>query len=314
MFSKEYKFDVSVIITTHNRAGILKECLEKLTNQDFPKNAYEIIVVDDGSRDETKNIVEKIVKDSPVSIKYLFQKNQGQGIARNYGMRYTNGKIIILGQDDIFVLSDFIKQHLRFHAKYPQPNAAVLGFIAWDPRLEITPFMDWLTNGSSVFGKFGGHQFAFEKLHNKKTADYNFFYTSNISLKASLLKKNPFDSRFSSYGWEDIELGYRLTKKEGLIIYYNPSAIAYHYHPMDESSLAYRMRQIGASAHLIHAKYPELNKVPSKLKKFVFWLISNPFPLFVLKKIREISHDRYYTLYFYALSKKYFLEGLKEKN
>jgi len=313
MFYKERELDVSIIIPTHNRAGILKESLEKLINQDYPKNLYEIIVVDDGSGDATKEIVENAAKNSPVSIKYLFQKNQGQGIARNFGLRYTKGKIIIFGQDDILVLSDFIKQHVRFHTKYPQENVAVLGFIAWDPRLEITPFMDWLTNGSSVLGKFGGHQFAFEKLQNKQIADYNFFYTSNISLKASLIKKNPFDSRFSSYGWEDIELGYRLTKNFGLVIYYNPSAVGYHSHPMDESSLAARMKQIGASAHLIQSKYPELNKVPSRFKKFIFFLISNPISLFLLKKIRELSNDKYSTLYFYALSKKYFLEGLNSK-
>ena len=313
MFSKEHKLDVSVIIPTHNRAGILKECLEKLINQNYPKNLFEIIVVDDGSRDDTREIIEKTVKNSQVSIKYIFQKTQGQGIARNLGIRYAKGNIVIFIGDDILVLNDFVKQHVRFHAKHPGENEAVLGFIAWDPRLEITPFMDWLTNGSAVFGKFGGHQFAFEKLYNKKTADYNFFYTSNVSLKASLLKKNPFDSRFSSYGWEDIELGYRLTKKAGLVLYYNPSAVVYHFHPMNESSLAHRMRQIGASAHLIHAKYPELNKVPSKFKKFIFWILSNSFSLFVFKKIREISNDKYCTMYFYALSKKYFLEGLKSK-
>jgi glycosyltransferase involved in cell wall biosynthesis len=313
MFSKERKPDVSIIIPTHNRAGILKESIEKLINQDYPKNLYEIIVIDDGSTDTTKEVIENAAKNSPVSIKYFFQKNQGQGIARNFGLRYAQGKIIIFGQDDILVLSDFIKQHVRFHTKYPQENVAVLGFIAWDPRLQITPFMDWLTNGSSVLGKFGGHQFAFEKLQNKQTADYNFFYTSNISLKASLIKKNPFDSRFSSYGWEDIELGYRLTKNFGLVIYYNPSAVGYHSHPMDESSLAARMKQIGASAHLIHSKYPELNKVPSRFKKFMFFLISNPISLSILKKIREISNDKYSTFYFYALSKKYFLEGLNSK-
>lgn len=305
MINKRQKFDASVIIPTHNRGEILKECLERLINQDYPKKSFEIIVIDDGSKDNTKDIVEKIAGNTQVSVKYFFQKTQGQGIARNLGIRHAKGDIIIFIGDDIFVLSDFIKQHIRFHIKHPEGNTAVLGFIAWDPNLEITPFMDWLTNGSSVLGKFGGHQFAYEKLHNKKTADYNFFYTSNISLKSLLLKKNSFDSRFSSYGWEDIELGYRLTKKFGLKIFYNSSAIGYHSHRIDEKSLRSRMFSIGKSAHILDRKYPELKKVPSAFKRFIFWLLYNPLSLFVLKKTTR-------TLYYYALSKKYFMEGIND--
>lgn len=303
---------VSVVIPTYNRAEILRECLELLIAQKFVKNEYEIVIVDDGSTDSTSEVVENIKKKSKIPINYLYQKNQGQGIARNYGIKYAKGKIIVLVGDDILVRSDFLSEHIKYHRKHINDNEAVLGFIGWDPRLEINSFMEWLTNGSAVMGKFGGHQFAFEKLEGKKFANYNFFYTSNISIKRSLLMRNPFDTRFSSYGWEDIELGYRLFKKEGLVLHFNPKAIAYHYHPMDEKGLANRMRNIGRSAHLIHRKYPELKKVPSKFKQTIFAVLSSPISLFILKKLREISDGRYYTLYYYALSKKYFLEGLRE--
>lgn len=297
---------LSIIIPTYNRADILEECLQRLENQEFMKNEFEVIVVDDGSTDDTKKVVEKAQKKYSIEINYLYQKNQGQGIARNYALRYAKGKIIAFIGDDILVLPDFVKQHLTFHRKHKNENEAVLGFIGWDPRLEVTPFMEWLTNGSSVFGKFGGHQFAFEKLQGKKKANYNFFYTSNISLKRTLLKKHPFDSRFSSYGWEDIELGYRLTKKENMILYYNPMAVAYHMHPMDESGLEKRMYQIGKSAHLFHKKYPELNKVPPKWKQFVFAILGSRLVLAILKKL---DPD---TLYFYALSKKHYLKGIRD--
>lgn len=304
--------EVSVVIPTYNRADTLRECLELLIGQKFVKDEYEIVVVDDGSTDSTAEVVENIKKSSKIQIKYLYQKNQGQGIARNYGIKHAHGKVIVLVGDDILVKRDFINEHMKFHRKHKSENEAVLGFIGWDPRLEINPFMEWLTNGSAVMGKFGGHQFAFEKLEGKKQANFNFFYTSNISIKRSLLMRNPFDTRFSSYGWEDIELGYRLTKKEGLILHYNPKAMAYHLHPMDEKGLANRMRNIGRSAHLIHRKYPELKKVPSKFKQSIFALLGHQITLWILEKIRELSDGKYYTLYYYALSKKYFLEGLKE--
>jgi GT2 family glycosyltransferase len=174
--------------------------------------------------------------------------------------------------------------------------------------------MNWLTNGSSVMGKFGGHQFAYEKLKGKIEADYNFFYTSNISLKKTLLEKFPFDPEFSKYGWEDIELGYRLHKRVGLKLYYNAQAIGYHDHAMTEDSLAGRMRAIGASAHVFHKKYPELQKVPALKKQFAFWLLSNRFSIFILKFLRNLSQGKWTALYYYALSKKYFLEGLYSRD
>ena len=165
--------------------------------------------------------------------------------------------------------------------------------------------MSWLTNGSSVFGKFGGHQFAYEKLEGKDEADYNFFYTSNISLKRSLLDKYPFDPSFSGYGWEDIELGYRLFLREGLRLYYNPLAAGYHDHLMTEASLANRMRNIGKSAWVFHKRYPELGKVPSVFKKLVFQIFAFAPVILFFKLVNR-------NFYYYALSKKYFLEGLKE--
>jgi glycosyltransferase involved in cell wall biosynthesis len=304
---------ISVIIPTHNRSRILHECLAALFKQDFPQKDYEVIVVDDGSKDDTKTVVHGL-KDKRENLYYFHQQNQGQGIARNLGVTHANGNIVIFIGDDIIVKRDFLTEHVRVHLRHPEENAAALGFVAWHPKLRVTSFMQWLTNGSSIFGKFGGHQFAYEKLHDKAEADYNFFYTSNISLKRILADKYPFDPSFSGYGWEDIELGYRLHKRVGLKIYYNARAIGFHDHEMTEDSLPGRMRSIGKSAWIINAKYPELKKVPGIFKQFAFMLLSNAVVLGVFRFIRNFSQGRYGAFYYYALSKKYFMEGLHEQS
>lgn len=303
---------ISVIIPTYNRSRVLKDCLGALLKQDLPLKDYEIVVVDDGSRDDTSKVVQSFANKS-LNIFYVRQENQGQGVARNAGIDKAEGEIILLIGDDIIASHDFLSQHLRFHLRYPDENEAVLGFTTWHPKLTLTHFMNWLTNGSSILGKFGGHQFAYEKLKDKEEADYNFFYTSNISLKRSLLEKYPFDPSFSGYGWEDIELGYRLHKRVGLKIHYNPNAIAYHDHIITEESMARRMESIGASAWIIHRKYPELQKVPPLWKQFIFWLLSNPLSLAVFRFVRNTTQGRYSSLYFYAISKKYFLAGLRSQ-
>jgi len=183
------------------------------------------------------------------------------------------------------------------HKKHPEIRAAVLGLILWHPEIEVTPFMKWLTNG-----KDGGTQFAYDLLKDKETADYNFFYTSNISLKRKLLEKHRFDPDFHSYGWEDIELGYRLTKEENLVLYYQKSALGYHHHEIDEKSLAKRMRSIGRASKIFHKKHPELKKIPPAWKRLILWLISRKPVLTIAKKLKK-------SFYYYALSKRYLLEG-----
>jgi glycosyltransferase involved in cell wall biosynthesis len=301
----------SVVIPTYNRADILKKTLEALYRQSVQEIDYEVIVVNDGSTDDTGKVVKSFQK-AHSNLVYIRQKNQGQGIARNAALKVARGLIIVLIGDDIIPTNDFLYEHQKFHYLYPEENSAVLGFTAWHPELKINSFMQWMVNGSSIMGRFGGHQFAYEKLHGKKMADYNFFYTSNISLKKSLLDKYPFDPVFSGYGWEDIELGYRLEQEAKLKLYYNSWAVAYHYHYMDEKSLPLRMEAVGKSAWLIHGKYPRLAKVPGPLKTLVLRMLAS-FPVIAaLRLLNGLFRNKYQNIYFYCLSKKYFLKGLKK--
>ncbi len=301
----------SVIIPTYNRAEILKETLEALMNQSVSKKDYEVIVVNDGSTDSTEEVVLGMCRKHK-NISYLAQENQGQGIARNAGLEKAQGKVVVIIGDDIIPTHDFLFEHQKFHYLHEEENAGVLGFTTWHPRLKLNSFMKWSTNGSSVLGMFGGHQFAYEKLRGRELADFNFFYTSNISLKRSLLEKYPFDNTFSGYGWEDIELGYRLEKKAGFKLYYNSWAVAYHDHFMDETAMPKRMESIGKSAWIFHNKYPELKKVPSWWKGLLFQVMGSKPVILFLKFLRNLSGDRFYCLYFYCLSKRHFMIGIKK--
>lgn len=265
--------------------------------------------MNDGGTDEAHKIAAGLVKNSPVQIKYFYQKNSGQGTARNRGLDSAAGDIVLLINDDILATSNLLSEHVKFHKQYYRENEAVLGLILMDPRIERTPFIEFMTNASLIFNRFGGHLTAYEKLAGRETADYNFFY-ANISFKKSLLKDLRFDETFQKYGWEDIEFGYRLTKEKGLKIYYNSRALAYHYHPMDEKSLRPRMNLIGESVHAIHKKYPELGKKPHFIKRTIFKILGSKPVVSCFDILRKRGSRKWHYFYFYALSKKYFLEGL----
>ena len=289
--------ELTIIIPTYNRAEILGRCLEHLSEQTCQD--FQIIVVDDGSTDNTKEVATSRSFRFQ-NYKYIHQKNQGQGNARNNGLKHALGNIILFIGDDILLERTALQEHVLMHKKHPEIRVAVLGLVLWHPEVNVTGFMKWLTSG-----KDGGTQFAYDLLEGKEEADYNFFYTSNISIKKKLLEKHKSDPDFHSYGWEDIELGYRLTKEENLKLYFNKDAVGYHHHEINEKSLANRMRSIGRSSRIFHEKHPELKKMPSFWKKLALWLISRKPVLFFAKKHKK-------NFYYYALSKRYLLQGLRQ--
>ncbi len=148
-----------------------------------------------------------------------------------------------------------------------------------------------------------------------RLASYKFFYTSNISLKRTLFEKQKFNEKFKQYGWEDIELGYRLEHEEGAVILYNPKAKAYHIHQMSENDLPEKMKQIGKSAILANKINKKMKAVPSFFKRICFRTVTNPLILHVLKQLSQGSSEKHLTnmkkLYYYACMKKWFLKGLK---
>lgn len=107
--------NISVIICTHNRSEILKKCLERIYQQTVFTNSYEVIVVDNNSQDNTKDVV-AIYKDK--NIKYLFEKRQGLSYARNTGAQHATNQWITYLDDDGLAHPNFIAEALNTIANY----------------------------------------------------------------------------------------------------------------------------------------------------------------------------------------------------
>ena len=90
---------VSVIVPTYNRAAMLPRALASISAQSYP--ALEIIVVDDGSTDETRHVVDSLQRTTAHPVQYIFQANQGCSSARNRGLDMARGTYIgLLDSDD----------------------------------------------------------------------------------------------------------------------------------------------------------------------------------------------------------------------
>jgi len=212
---------LSVIIPTYNRRDVLAKALDGYLTQSSPQLVDELLIVDDGSTDDTESMVRQFSKKSPIVIRYLRQANKGPAAARNLGIREARSNIILFTDSDIVPERELVSQHLEWHRNNPQTSTAVLGYVTWPPEIKATPFMRW-------YGEEGA-LFAYRQLRGKREIDFHFFYTCNLSLKTDFLRTcGQFDEDFKSASWEDTELAFRL-HKAGLQLLYNPQAVAFHY-------------------------------------------------------------------------------------
>lgn len=240
--------DLSVVIPTHNRKEILRRSLEALLDQTLPPESYEIVIVDDGSTDETETMVRGMMLTSPASLRYFYQSNKGPAAARNLGIEEAEAEVILLIDDDVIASSSLLHTHLQGHQA--GSRIAILGKTEIHPEITLTPFLEFIMASELLV--------AFDRIERGQDVPYRYFVTSNVSLrKEHLWEVGMFDEVFKSPGYEDTELAYRLSQY-GIQTIYNPRAVAYHLDPMTLESFIHRQRRVGRNAVLFQRKYPEL--------------------------------------------------------
>lgn len=225
--------DLSVIIPTYNNRGVLARTLDALLAQRFPPDRYEIVIVDDGSTDGTAEMVQRLA--SPVSIRYVAQANRGRAAARNLGARSARGRILLFLDSDFFPVPDLVAEHAK---QYPATarRIGIQGASRTHPEVLVTPFMRAREVFLEVPPGPPGHVSLFR------------VSTRNLSLlRAEFLEAGGFDEAFGGYGWEDIELAWRLYAR-GVRFTYEPRALGHHYQVQDLDGLREKMRQGGRAA------------------------------------------------------------------
>jgi len=246
-----------IIIPTYNRRDALAICLRHLEQQTSPD--FEVIVIDDGSADATPQLLQHYA--GPLRLRHARQPNAGPARARNLGVSLTQAPLCLFIGDDIFPAPDFVAAHLAFHRAYPDVRYAALGLTVWSESGQtVTPFMRWAENG---------FQFDYAALKLGLSPDWRHFYTSNLSLKTDLLRRQPFNERFGAHDLlEDGELGYRLQTHEDLRLIFLPSARAEHLHPTDFRKACRRAFATGRSYVLFESLCP--NVLPPKSRSRLF--------------------------------------------
>jgi GT2 family glycosyltransferase len=247
--------DLSVVIPTYNQADLLKESLLSLVDQTLSPQTYEIVVVDDGSTDQTATVLRGF--GPPVRVVRL-PANRGRSAARNAGIRAADAPLVALVDSDIIVGRDFLSTHLEAHRQHGN------GILSRGPVIDVS---DVATARDGQLPKL--------------VSSPAYLTTANVALaKDALLRAGLFDEHFPGYGWEDFDLGFRL-KRLGIKRVFCRQAVAFHVDPNQDRSdrmgdLLAKESARAASAAYFYRKHPTLGVrwliQATRLHRVLYWL------------------------------------------
>lgn len=241
----------SIIIPTCDRRDSLKENLLSLTWLDYPKNKYEVIVIDDGSTDGTEEMIAKMRDPLPYSLRYgRFKEKKGISAARNLGMNMASGGIFVFTDDDCL----FEMKWLTFLlASFDSPNVGVVGGPDRTPR-EATFFSKCVgylfTSFVGTGGLRGGKRFRVGRYYPKGC--------NMAVLREAIDKVGGFDEHLGP--GEEIELGYRI-EKAGYQIKFAPKAFVWHKRKITLKAFLQKMFKIGYTRVVLALKHKGLLRI-----------------------------------------------------
>lgn len=293
---------LSVVIPTYNRLSTLPTVLQRFSSQSIPFSEFEIILVDSMSTDGTEEFAEKFKSSCNFRFRYIRQGDRGRPGARNRGIREARGDVVVFIDSDIIPETTFLEKHLEFHERHSKAAA-----VGWESRIDSLSELEDARRSPET--RFRIHSLKRKKLH------WLYFLTGNASVsRKHLIEVGLFDEAFQGYGFEDLELGYRL-QKAGIQIYYLAEALNYHVHPRTFDAQAEVQRMAGHNAVLFYRKHKDwrirwlLGMSPPAL---LWHRILKSFPfLFRLLKSRAVENGSK-NLPREILSQHYYLMGVEE--
>lgn len=210
--------DISVIIPTHNRKNLLLKCLESLFDQNVDTMLYEIIVVDDGSTDGTKEALEEIILKSRHKLSYFFCEHKGSPAAKNLGIAKARSEVLAFVDDDCTVPRNWIKKIKYYHENYPD-------------ILVIQGKIENMVKNSLLAALEQDILDEYLKVKNIRNGaiGVNFLAAGNCSFKRKAFSESNLYFHENFIAAEEVDLVIRM-KMKGLNILYAEDLLVFHKH------------------------------------------------------------------------------------
>lgn len=259
---------ISAIIATYNRPQDIKRTLRSLTNQSYPSENYEIIVIDDGSEASAVQDLAEFIESikSKCMIKLIaLSRNGGKAKAINAGIRALAGSITLITDDDCEPSRDWIESHVKSHGLHPE-QCSVIGSIfmpsAWCASSNICRYIN---------SRYANKRLSGAQLAGKQALPPKFFAGGNVSTPTrTLIDIGLFDESIGRA--QDVELGFRLWKANIPLFFCENAAVIHHAKAALDLD---RWLQVLAKAYKDTA--PQLkSRHPEAYAEFGHWFLEKP--------------------------------------
>lgn len=274
----------SVIVPSYNVERAIEKCIQALLDQNYPKEKFSIIIVDDKSTDKTLSIVKGYSDNKQVKIVKHFQ-NRGLSATRNSGIKASNSELIAFLDGDLVVQKDWAK--LLAGILDSTDVVACMG----DTKLpnEFIP--------NNIDRYLYSSKRGVRSLCNDQSVEVPGFIMGNSAVKREALNEcGLFDEEFDTWGGEDTDLAIRLWGRYPNGLRFEAKAVALHYHQRKLEVVLNNMFKYGQTNYLLllkkHPKYA--NRLAADwIHSTKGYLILNPvINFFVLNIFRLFQYNR----------------------
>jgi GT2 family glycosyltransferase len=199
---------VSVILTARNDEDALRDCLTSLGRIHYPKDRHEILIVDNGSRDASAEVIGEF----PVT--HLHEPRKGVSWARNCGIAASRGEILAFTDPDCTVSTGWLTGLVKDFSD-PRVGCVAGGIVPYPPR----------TSPELHAARRRSHTQERPLQHPRRP----YAMTPNVAFRREVFDRiGLFDTDFPGGGWEDADLCWRLSEQTSFTIAYAPEALVFH--------------------------------------------------------------------------------------
>lgn len=225
--------DISVILPTRNRATQLQGALEHLVAQETRGAfTYEVLIVDNGSTDATRQVVEARQPQFPVPLRYLYEGRAGRPWALNAGMAAAHGSVFAFTDDDILATPIWLAALWRCFQEEKAHGVGGKIVPSW-----TVPRPAWLTDEAvRQIGELGCLDHGSVR-RTSANGSYCRWVGGNLAVRRTAVERvGPYDVRMTR--GQDTEYFWRFMQA-GLVVCYEPHALVYHQIGADRMTLEY---------------------------------------------------------------------------
>jgi len=253
---------VSVIVPVYNGEKTIAECIESLLKQDYPKDRYEIIIVDNNSKDRTAEIIKKY------PVKYILEdKIQSSYGARNKGVKATTGEILAFTDSDCITTSGWLKNGVMEFTKDKQLGCVGGRTEAYQTKTIVQKCLQQREGARGFVTSYF----------------LPFFPTMNVFYRRGVFEEVGFFD-VNMYSGGDADFCWKMQLETNFSVKYVPDALIYHNERPSAKGLFKQRKWYGWSSVNLSKRY---NKMPEKTISHIYRSFHNLFDkLIILIKLR----------------------------